>query len=195
MRSSLLTLCLVTLGLSACTAPEAKRSSISRPNVQAAVKRAPPPPESSARVPDVDTASLELVRFPGGEKVSLSAFEGQVVLLDLWATWCEPCVEALPAYRELEQRYGDQGLVFLALSLDEDPRQVQRFLEEQQLTLSHLFMDGPDQPVASALKLRGLPTTYLLDRQGRLRHVHEGFLPEELPELVSVIEVLLSEKN
>jgi thiol-disulfide isomerase/thioredoxin len=146
-------------------------------------------------VPDVETSGLELLRFPGGEKVPLATFRGQVVLLDLWATWCAPCVEALPAYRELEQRYADQGLVFLALSLDEDPRQVQRFLEEQQLTLNHLFLDGPDQPVASALKLRGLPTTYLLDRQGRLRHVHEGFLPEELPELVSVLEALLSEQG
>lgn len=195
MRSSLLPICLLSLGVAACTAPEAKRSSLSRPSVQAALKTAPPPAASSARVPDVDVASLELVRFPGGEKVSLSAFRGQVVVLDLWATWCAPCVESLPAYLELERRLGERGLVFLALSLDEDPRQVERFLEAQQLTLPNVFLEGPEQPVATALGLRGLPTTYLFDRQGLLRHVHEGYLPDEFPGLVTVIEGLLDEKG
>lgn len=193
MRSSRLLLCLLSLGLSACTTPDTRRGQLARPSVQDALRSAPAPAASSARLPQVDPAALELVRFPGGERVSLDAYRGQIVLLDLWATWCEPCVEALPAYQELEQRYADRGLVFLALSLDEDPRQVQRFLDAQQLVIPELFLEGPDQPVASALGLRGLPTTYLIDRQGRLRHVKEGFLPQEFPELVAVVEGLLDE--
>src|SRR5690606_15188620 len=147
LRARLLTLCLLPFAVIACTAPNARRSTLSRPSVQAALASAPAPAPSSARLPDVDPSQLQLVRFPGGEKVALADFRGQVVMLDLWATWCQPCVDALPRYRELEQRLSDQGLVFLALSLDEDRRQVQRFIEEQQLSLTHLFMDGPDQPV------------------------------------------------
>jgi thiol-disulfide isomerase/thioredoxin len=135
---------------------------------------------------------LTLPRFPGGEPYSLSSDRGSVVLLDVWATWCEPCKDALPSYAQLAREYGPRGLKVYALSVDEDPRQVHAFLAENRVDLP-ILMDRSAEVAERLLHISGVPTTFLVDRQGRVRHVHQGFSERSILQYVSQIEALLAE--
>ncbi len=125
--------------------------------------------------PDGEGTPLEmqLTRYPGGEPWRLSDERGSVVLLDVWATWCEPCRDTLPIYTELARQYGGRGLKVYALSVDEDVRAIAPFLEENGVQLP-VLLDGNAQVAEGALGVRAMPTSYLIDRRGVVRHVHEG---------------------
>ena len=103
---------------------------------------------------------------PQGRPVNLAAFRGRPLLLNLWATWCAPCVVEMPALDALAAREGD-GLRVLALSQDLDGRQkVTDFFEEHRYRRLEPFLD-PEMRVMMALRLDTLPTTLLYDAQGR----------------------------
>lgn len=148
---------------------------------------------ATAQALTAEPLTLQLSRFPDGSVHELASDRGKVVLLDVWATWCEPCVESLPFYESLAATYRERGLEVYALSLDEDPRQVAQFLEQQGLSIQ-VFLDGPEQRAAQALRVNGVPTSYLIDRQGRIRYVHEGWEPELNARYVAQVEALLAEK-
>lgn len=184
----------LALLLSACTTPA--RPSARAPKVpgasdakQAAMALAA---ETENDGPPRFVPDLAVTRFPEGTTMVLSEVRGSVVLLDVWATWCAPCVEALPAYDALAKRFAKQGLLVYALSLDEDPRQVAKFVADTGVKLP-ILIDDQDQQMSRALKVRGVPTTYLIDRDGTIRAVHGGFDPETLPDLAKQIEQLLAE--
>jgi thiol-disulfide isomerase/thioredoxin len=133
-----------------------------------------------------------LVRFPGGEKWRLSQEHGSVVLLDVWATWCEPCRDALPLYDGLRKRYAEKGLVVYAVNVDDDPKGIPEFLTSLKVALPVLL--DPKALVAEAtLKVKMMPTSLLVDRQGVVREVHEGFDADLDGTLVPQIDALLAE--
>jgi thiol-disulfide isomerase/thioredoxin len=131
-------------------------------------------------------------RHPGGEPYALSEDRGRVVLIDVWATWCEPCRDALPMYQDLARHYAERGLKVYALNVDEDVRAVPPFLEEAKVTLP-VLLDSQAVVAESVLRVRSMPTTVLVDRRGHVRYVHEGFAEEFLTKYQSEIEELLSE--
>lgn len=131
-------------------------------------------------------------RYPGGEPYSIASERGSVVLLDVWATWCEPCKDALPMYQDLAKHYASRGLKVYALNVDEDVRALGPFLEETKVTLP-VLLDANAEVAEKVLRVRGMPTTLLVDRQGRVRYVHEGFAEEFLTKYQSEIEELLAE--
>lgn len=133
-------------------------------------------------------------RYPGGEPYSLSEDRGKVVLLDVWATWCEPCRDALPMYQDLAKHYASQGLKVYALNVDEDVRALPPFLAETKVTLP-VLLDAQAEVADRVLRVRGMPTTLLVDRQGQVRYVHEGFAEEFLTRYQTEIEELLSEES
>lgn len=138
-----------------------------------------------------DQVNLVLPQYPDGTPHDLSKDRGHVVLLDVWATWCEPCKDALPIYQDLAAHYADKGLRVYAVNMDEDPRQIGPFLQETKVTLPILLEQ--DGLVEKSLGVKLMPTTFLLDRQGRLRHRHEGFAEEFLQKYQNEIEQLLAE--
>src|SRR5262249_10267774 len=85
---------------------------------------------------------LKLPLYPSGAMHDLAEDRGSVVLLDVWATWCEPCKAALPLYQELYRKYGPQGLKVYAINIDEDPRQITPFLMQHNLDLPVLLDSG-----------------------------------------------------
>lgn len=113
-------------------------------------------------------APVESFLKPGGTRGSLADYKGKVVLLNIWATWCTPCLKELPTLVELQKQKGDD-LVVLTLSIDEAPfAQVQGFLKNKmQLELPHLAQDDTGK-LFMQLGARGLPVTYLIDREGKL---------------------------
>lgn len=110
----------------------------------------------------------------GGNARSLADFKDQVVVLNLWATWCTPCLVELPTLDKLEETYAARGLVVIPLSLDTIPfEQLRKFLDEKDLELPHLAQDTSGD-FRGALVKRGVPVTYLLDRDGKLVARYEG---------------------
>jgi len=99
---------------------------------------------------------------------TLADFKGQVVVLNLWATWCTPCLKELPSLDALEEKYAPDGLVVVPLSVDTVPfAQLVTFIQNQSLELPHLAQDD-SRAIYEALRGRGLPMTYLIDREGKV---------------------------
>lgn len=134
-----------------------------------------------------------LARFPSGS-YSLAQDRGSVVLLDIWATWCEPCGEALPSYDQLLEQFQARGLKVYAISVDADSKPIGPFIEALKLRVPVLH--DPGAAVADAvLKVRQLPTSVLLDRNGVARSVHEGLSDDLLQQTIREVESLLAEER
>ena len=103
---------------------------------------------------------------PAGKIVRLKEFRGRYVFLNFFATWCGPCREEMPAMERLHQTYSGKGLVVLAVNLEESSARVAKFVKELRLTFPAV-LDG-DGTVSRAFAVRGLPVTYLVDRDGRI---------------------------
>jgi peroxiredoxin len=103
---------------------------------------------------------------PSGTPVRLRDFQGKLVLLNFWATWCIPCRAEMPAMQQLYQEFQEQGLVVMAVNFQDAPEAVLAFSQELQLTFP-MPLDRKGT-VAAAYGVRGLPTTYVVNREGRI---------------------------
>jgi thiol-disulfide isomerase/thioredoxin len=121
-----------------------------------------------------------------GREVRSSEFKGKVVLVDFWATWCAPCRKEIPEYSAWQKKYADRGLVILGLSLDEaEPVEVKRFGETLKVTYRLIMADA--DVAGSFGDFKGfLPTAYLIDREGNIRHVKTGLSDMEAYEKLIV---------
>lgn len=137
--------------------------------------------------------SFQVKRYPDGGPYSAASDRGSVVLLDVWATWCEPCRDALPMYEQLAAEYGSRGLKVYALNVDEDSRAIPGFLTETKVGLP-ILLDANAQVAEKTLGVKMMPTTFILDRKGVVRFVHEGFAEEFLQKYQTEIEQLLAER-
>ncbi|GEM_PF-2617391 len=163
--------------------------------------RLPPPPvlvESDgvrrSLVPRVEAQPLEfaVTRHPGKEAWRLSQERGSVVLIDVWATWCEPCRDSLPFYDDLARQFSARGLKVYAMSVDADPAVIGPFMQELKLQLPVLH--DPEAAVAGGvLKVSQMPTTVLIDRRGVVRRVHEGLSDDFFQQTLTDVETLLAE--
>jgi thiol-disulfide isomerase/thioredoxin len=122
-----------------------------------------------------------------GKPVSLADFRGKVVLLNFWATWCVPCVVEMPALDRLQARLGAAGLEVVALSQDRDGvPAVVRFYEKYDFGNLGIYID-PKGEVANALKVGVLPTSLLIDREGRVVGELVGAAEWDAPEALALI--------
>ncbi len=102
----------------------------------------------------------------GGQKTSLEAFRGKLLLLNIWATWCPPCIEELPSMLQLANRFDTQSLAFVALSVDRTPfERVPEFLKRHGLTDLPVYYD-PNLSVSHALGINHMPTTLIINPAG-----------------------------
>lgn len=104
---------------------------------------------------------------------ALPAIEGQVVLVDFWASWCAPCKASFPAYSELQHELAGRGFVLLAVSVDKTSGPYEEFLKRFAPAFPTV-RDGAQKLVAD-VQVPAMPTSYLIDRKGVLRAVHSGF--------------------
>ena len=100
-----------------------------------------------------------------GRRLSLAALRGKVVLLTFWATWCQPCRDEMPLFERLHRDLGGRGLVVLGVNAREDPAPIVEFARA--LDLSFPLAVDPDGKVGAAYGVVGLPTTFLIGRDGR----------------------------
>lgn len=151
------------------------------------------PLDVGSRAPDYQARSLE------GDTVSLSSFAGDVVVLNVWATWCRPCVIEMPALQRLHEELGDQGLRVVAVSVDapqgvigpfgEPGGNVSEFIADLGLTFTVLH--DPSGGIESRYQVNGLPTTYVIDREGRIQRKVLGAREWDEPPLADQIRQLV----
>jgi len=105
------------------------------------------------------------------------------VLLDLWATWCAPCKEALPFYAELQTRYRENGLSVIAVSVDEDRQALDDFVQDffSGDSLPFVILHDQKATLAKQVSMDTMPTSLIIDRAGKTLHVHSGFNPMSDP--------------
>lgn len=133
-----------------------------------------------------DLASFEL------EGKLPESLKGQVILLDFWASWCAPCRSSFPVMEALSKEFGGRGLTIIAVSVDEKRANMQEFLKSAQVSFT-VVGDARHKLVATA-DIRSMPTSFLIDRAGKIRFVHAGFDAERTRrEYVKEIEQLLRE--
>ena len=131
---------------------------------------------SGAQTPDPATvpAPAWALKDVDGHPVSMAQFHGKVVILDFWATWCPPCRAEIPGFVELQQTYGDRGLVVIGVSMDQGgPAVVKSFM--QKFGMNYPVVMG-DETISEAFGgIEGLPTTFIIDRRGHLVDRHVGY--------------------
>ncbi len=138
-------------------------------------------------VPSFDF-SAELV---GGEKVKLSDFKGKVIFLNFWATWCPPCLAEMPAMERLFRKMKDKPFHMFAVNLMEKRPKVKKFLASKDFTYD-IVMD-PEGEISEKYNAENLPTTYILDKQGRIIRRAIGPRIWDGPESVALFEKLVAE--
>jgi peroxiredoxin len=125
--------------------------------------------------------------------VTLSSFRGKVVMVHFWATWCPPCVEELPALERLHRSLADRDFSLLAISVDEGgPGVVNEFMKRNGLTLPVLL--DPDRSIAGRYGTFKFPETYLVDRNGIVRHKVIGAMDWSQPQAIAMVTGLLEKQ-
>ena len=123
-----------------------------------------------------------------GDSVSLESLREDVVLLNVWATWCAPCRKEIPELQQLQERYGERGLHVVGVSLDApgSNERVREFLRE--FGVEYTILRDPHEAIGGLLGVVGMPTTVLIDRDGVIRWRHLGAVSAEDPGLLEALE-------
>lgn len=129
-----------------------------------------------------------------GREVDVGGHRGVVRVVDFWASWCEPCREAMPQLDALARELGPQGLAVYAVSFDEDHEQIVRFLRETPVGFPVLWDKGGDR-YAARYEVNRLPTTLIVDRHGVVRRVLDGWSDAKVREARREVERLLAEEG
>ena len=139
-----------------------------------AVQNAAAQPDAGHPAPDF------VIHLPDGSSTSLTAYRGQPVVINFWATWCPPCREEMPELARAYERYREQGLVVLAINDAEAHDQVAAFLQESNLNLPMII--DPQGEVMRAYKTNALPSTFFIDRRGIVQVRWIGVLTPDILE-------------
>ena len=142
------------------------------------------PPKSRA-AEEVCPADAKVANFDftfkdiNGKNVALSAYKGKVVLLDFWATWCPPCRKEIPGFVELYDRYKAQGFVVLGVSMDDSTSDVKKFMRTLKMNYPILLGNEREDVEKAYGPLPGMPTSFVIARDGKICHQHTGFVAKE----------------
>lgn len=139
---------------------------------------------------DVGTTPPEIgVNALDGTRVSLAALRGKVVVVDFWASWCAPCKQEMPVLESLYKRFKDQGLVIVGVSVDNERGNAQKFARSVSVTFP--IVHDSDHSVADRFHPPKMPTSYVIDKAGKVRFVHAGYRAEDARKLEQEITSLL----
>ena len=142
----------------------------------------------------VALAGLALLAAPSfaAAPLNLAKYRGRVVYLDFWASWCGPCKQSFPWMEAMKDAYAAKGLAIVAVDLDRDRSDADRFLSQFHPGFGVLY--DPKGALAEYYKVHGMPTSLVFDRAGKLRYTHVGFMPADGATYERQVKQLLSEK-
>lgn len=123
---------------------------------------------------------------------NIETYKGKVVYLDFWASWCAPCRESFPWLKTIQQAYGAQNFVVVAVNVDEDHQLAEDFLKEFNPSFPIVF--DPKGQLAEKFGVEGMPTSFIIDRTGKNRFSHPGFRLSDRDGLEAKLRSLLQEK-
>ena len=126
-----------------------------------------------------------------GGTVRLSQLRGQVVMINFWATWCGPCRQEMPLLEQLHAKYESLGFTLLGVNVEPDSAQAQDWLKRVPVTFPIVF--DRDNKVSAQFGVEAMPSTVLIDREGRVRHVHRGYKPGDETQYADLIRSLVKE--
>lgn len=135
-----------------------------------------------------ETTDFSLLSLEGVE-YRLSEFEGQVVIIDFWATWCPPCRNSIPTFIRLYDKYHEQGFTILGIGLD-DEQALTRFRD--QMKIPYPILIGNNE-IAKIYDVKGIPKTIFIDKRGTIRKTQTGFAPELEASFDALVDSLLKE--
>ena len=146
---------------------------------------APPPPDDNKGCPKATAFSLASLTTPGRVETT----PGKVIIVDFWATWCEPCKKSFPKLQELYVKYKASGLEIAEVSVDDEKGGIVGFAK----TYGAKFPIGWDEghKVADKWKPENMPSTFIVDKKCVVRHVHKGYHDGEIEEIEKEIKELL----
>ncbi|WP_252181804.1 TlpA disulfide reductase family protein [Pseudoalteromonas sp. S4491] len=120
----------------------------------------------------------------------LNQYKGQVVLLDFWASWCSPCRRSFPWFIAMQSKYQQQGLEVIAVNIDVERGDADAFLAEFAVNFNIIY--DPDAVIGRQYQLKGMPSSFLIDKEGVVRFQHAGFVADKLDLYESHIKELIA---
>ena len=142
--------------------------------------------EEGDQAPDFTLPSI----YEGRPDISLSGLAGKVVYIDFWASWCAPCLTSLPMYNDIYNRYRDQGLEVIGITVDDPIEDGLEFLADTPLDFP--IPADPEGEVMDLYTVFGMPTSYLIGRDGEVKLVHMGFRDGDIEEIEHAIQEALA---
>jgi peroxiredoxin len=142
--------------------------------------------ETGGRAPELGERSL------GGQPIRMADLRGKVVIVDFWASWCEPCREEMPVLERLHRRYRERGLVVVGVSVDRTERNARAFLRRTRVSFP--IIHDASHRIANRYSPPKMPSSYIIDRRGIIRHIHEGFQPSDAQRIEREVRALLQER-
>lgn len=126
-----------------------------------------------------------------GGQVSLAELKGQVVMINFWASWCGPCRQEFPALDQIYAKYKPMGFTLVAINVETEKADAEKFLSATPASFPILF--DPDNKVSGSYGVSAMPTTILVDRQGRVRWLHRAYKPGDEAKYIEQIRAALRE--
>lgn len=126
-----------------------------------------------------------------GENLRLSEYRGEVVMINFWATWCGPCRQEMPLLDDLYNRYERVGFTLLGVNIDDNSQRAVDMMRELGVNFPVLFDASKD--VSKLYEVNAMPVTVILDREGNVRHVHQGYKPGYEEKYLDEVRALLRE--
>ncbi|HEY3554364.1 MAG TPA: TlpA disulfide reductase family protein [Casimicrobiaceae bacterium] len=127
-----------------------------------------------------------------GKTLSLASLRGRVVYVDFWASWCTPCRRSFPWMNAMQLRHGTEGLTVVGVNVDKHPEDAARFLADVPATFTVVYDASGATP--SAYGVKGMPSSFLIDRRGNVMAIEDGFHDERRGALETQIESALRER-
>lgn len=124
------------------------------------------------------------------DELNLQQYQGRVVVVDFWASWCVPCRQSFPWLNQMQQKYGDSGLVIVGVNVDRDRAEAKQFLSEVPASFNTVY--DPEGKLATQYQLLGMPSSLVFDVSGKLVETHVGFKLAERDKRETAIKQLLS---
>lgn len=122
-------------------------------------------------------------------KVSLKRYRNKVVYLDFWASWCEPCRQSFPWMNDMHHRYSKRGLKIISINLDENKSDAKRFLK--QIPAAFTVAYDPKGRIAEKYKIKVMPSSFIINRSGKIVRIHEGFHFSDKDKMEAMIKRIL----
>jgi len=122
---------------------------------------------------------------------SLSDYRGQVIYLDFWASWCPPCRTSFPLLEALYEKHHTAGFKIVAINMDEEPEAMERFLKLYPASFD--ILRDPEGEWADKYSVEAMPTSFIIDKKGVIRHIHSGFSKSDIDEIEKKVIELLAE--